>query len=203
MNPVRGGQKARLAVAGAVAATLVLAAASMVALAAMGGSFRSPPPVAAPCGTPPLAGTVVNVTLTDRGGGGGGGMMSGRYGPGPMMGGPGGMDLMRVIANVGVVPAGTVSLRALNAGRRIHELMVLPLPAGQVVGQRPVDGDGRIDEAGSLGEASRSCGAGSGDGITAGSTGWTTLTLSPGRYEFVCNLPFHYAAGMYTELDAR
>uniref|UniRef100_UPI002AD281A8 hypothetical protein n=1 Tax=Frankia sp. Cr1 TaxID=3073931 RepID=UPI002AD281A8 len=179
--------------------TLVLAAASMVALAAMGGSFRSPPPVAAPCGTPPLAGTVVNVTLADRGGG----MMSGRYEPGPMMGGPGGMDLMRVIVNVGVVPAGTVSLRALNAGRRIHELMVLPLPAGQVVGQRPVDGDGRIDEAGSLGEASRSCGAGSGDGITAGSTGWTTLTLSPGRYEFVCNLPFHYAAGMYTELDAR
>ncbi len=185
--------------AGAVAATLVLAAASTVAFAAMSGSFRGPAPTAARCGTPPLAGTVVNVTLADRGGG----MMSGRYGPGPMMGGSGGMSMMRVFVNAGVVAAGTVSLRALNEGGRPHELMVLPLPAGQMVGQRPVGGDGRIDEAGSLGEVSRSCGAGSGAGITTGSTGWTTVTLSPGRYELVCNLPYHYAAGMYTELDTR
>lgn len=30
--------------------------------------------------------------------------------------------------------------------------------------------------------------------------GWTTLDLPAGRYELICNLPGHYAAGMYTEL---
>ena len=49
-------------------------------------------------------------------------------------------------------------------------------------------------------EVSASCGADAGEGITSGSAGWTTLTLPPGRYELVCNLPNHYAAGMYQEL---
>ncbi len=38
-----------------------------------------------------------------------------------------------------------------------------------------------------------------GDGIAVGAAGW--VTLEPGRYELVCNLPGHYAAGMYNELD--
>ena len=50
------------------------------------------------------------------------------------------------------------------------------------------------------GEVSASCRADAGEGITSGSAGWTTLTLPPGRYELVCNLPNHYAAGMYQEL---
>jgi uncharacterized cupredoxin-like copper-binding protein len=33
-----------------------------------------------------------------------------------------------------------------------------------------------------------------------GASGWVTVTLPPGRYELVCNLPGHYAAGMYTQL---
>jgi uncharacterized cupredoxin-like copper-binding protein len=94
-----------------------------------------------------------------------------------------------------------VSLRVVNQGAATHELVVLPLPAGQRVGTRSVGTDGQVDERGSLGEASRSCGAGEGGGITAGATGWVTLSLRPGRYELVCNLPGHYAAGMYTELD--
>ena len=44
------------------------------------------------------------------------------------------------------------------------------------------------------------CGAGAGDGIDPGSIGWVTLNLPPGTYELLCNLPGHYAAGMYTEL---
>ena len=62
-------------------------------------------------------------------------------------------------------------------------------------------GDVPDPSAGSVGEVSSSCGAGAGEGLTSGSTGWTTLTLPAGRYELVCNLPGHYAAGMYTELD--
>jgi uncharacterized cupredoxin-like copper-binding protein len=89
----------------------------------------------------------------------------------------------------------------VNQGVRTHELVVLPLSSGQATGARAVGADGQVDESGSLGETSRSCGAGAGNGIAAGATGWVTLTLKPGRYELVCNLPGHYAAGMYTELD--
>ena len=67
--------------------------------------------------------------------------------------------------------------------------------------------DGKVDEAGSLGEASRTCGADRGDeqssdyGIAPGTSGWTTLTLPPGRYELICNIAGHYGAGMYAVLD--
>ena len=101
------------------------------------------------------------------------------------------------------VLAGLVSLVAVNSGSRTHELLVLPLSAGATVGARTVRTDGTVPELGSLGEASRTCGAGSGDGISAGSAGWVTLILAPGRYELLCNLPGHYAAGMYRELDVR
>src|SRR5665811_1011170 len=53
----------------------------------------------------------------------------------------------------------------------------------------------RIDEAGSLGEASKSGGADAGDGIVPGASGWVTVTLASGQYELVCNLPRHYSAG--------
>jgi uncharacterized cupredoxin-like copper-binding protein len=109
--------------------------------------------------------------------------------------------MMRIFITPRNVPHGTVSIRVINTGALTHELVVLPLPARQDIGQRPIAADGTVDEAGSLGEASRTCGAGPGDGIVAGAAGWTTLTLGPGRYELVCNLPGHYAARMYTELD--
>ncbi len=57
-----------------------------------------------------------------------------------------------------------------------------------------------MDEQASLGEASNACSAGSGDGIAPGASSGVTLTLAPGRYELVCNLPGHYAAGMYAQV---
>jgi len=51
-----------------------------------------------------------------------------------------------------------------------------------------------------VGEASASCAEGSGEGILPGALGWVTVTLRPGRYEIVCNLPGHYAAGMYAQI---
>ena len=217
MNPLRWPNR-RLLLAATLAA-IVLAAGSTVALAAANGAFggqtatrtRTPTGRAATgtrCAAPTLAGAVVDVTLADMGA-----MMGGQYGPGQMMGGryrPGqmmgggwrAMGMARVFATPSVVPAGTVSLRVVNQGAWTHELVVLPLPAGQAIGTRTIGTGGQVDETGSLGEASRSCGAGEGDGITAGATGWVTLTLKPGRYELICNLPGHYAAGMYAELDA-
>jgi len=94
-----------------------------------------------------------------------------------------------------------VSLVATNMGWRTHELVVMPLPDGATAGQRVPGPDGKVDETGSLGEASKACGAGTGEGITSGTVGWTTLTLAPGRYELLCNLTNHYADGMNQELD--
>jgi len=142
-----------------------------------------------------LPGTVVDVVAADMGGRG---MMGGSGGSGGWMGGRMMLRTDRVD-----VSAGTVTLRLTNAGSVDHELVVLPLAVGQQIGERAVSADGTVDESDSLGEASRTNGAGAGDGIEPGTTGWVTLDLAPGRYELVCNLPGHYAAGMYTLLVVR
>jgi uncharacterized cupredoxin-like copper-binding protein len=129
---------------------------------------------------------------------------AGDMGPGMMGSTPGGygMSMLRLVARPVTVSTGVVSLRVFNAGPMMaHEVMVLPLAPGQGIGERPTGPDGKVNEAGSLGEASGSCAAGTGGGIAPGATAWTTLTLPPGRYELVCNFPGHYMAGMYTELD--
>ena len=64
-------------------------------------------------------------------------------------------------------------------------LVVLPLAAGASAGQLVPGPDGKVDEAGSLGEASSTCAAGPGEGIESGSVGWVTVTLPPGHYELV------------------
>jgi len=98
------------------------------------------------------------------------------------------------------VPAGDVTFVVTNRGWRTHELVVLPLAPGVPAGRRPVGADGKVSEEGDLGEASRSCGADAGEGIRAGSAGWTTLRLAAGHYELVCNLRHHYADGMHRAL---
>lgn len=138
-------------------------------------------------GVPALPGTVVNVSLVNMGGS----MMGQRT----MMGGS-----MRLSADRASAPAGTVSFAVTNVASIDHELVILPLADNQQVGARPIGPDGKVDEAGSLGEASNTGGQGAGQGIRPGSSGWVTLTLAPGHYELVCNLPGHYGAGMYTEL---
>ncbi|MFI9081202.1 sulfocyanin-like copper-binding protein [Streptomyces sioyaensis] len=186
---------------GAVAA-LVLGIATTLLLAATGG-FRGGGPAtwrgaAVQCSAPSLKGHVVEVTVGDMGPG-----MMGRPDGGVPNGGPGGhgLGMLWLRATPRAVPAGVVSLRVVNAGVLPHEVVVLPLPAGQTVGERLTGVDGRVDEAGSVGEASRSCRAGTGDGIVPGAAAWTTVKLQPGRYELVCNFPGHYGAGMYAELD--
>jgi uncharacterized cupredoxin-like copper-binding protein len=136
-----------------------------------------------------LSGRTVTVTLADTG-------MT------HMMGGTAPMGAHMMLRTTPTsVTAGQVTFVAQNMGWRAHELVVLPLPAGAQPGQRVPGADGKIEESGSLGEASANCAAGPGDGILAGSVGWVTVTLPAGRYELVCNLPNHYADGMRQELD--
>jgi uncharacterized cupredoxin-like copper-binding protein len=135
-----------------------------------------------------LPGAVVRVTLADMG-------MT------RMMGGTAPRSAHMVLtSDRATVPAGTVSIEASNLGWRTHELVIRPLADGAVAGRRTPDAKGEVDEAGSLAEASSSCAVGSGSGITSGAVGWVTLTLPRGRYELLCNLPNHYADGMYAEL---
>jgi uncharacterized cupredoxin-like copper-binding protein len=170
-------------------AAVLLAGASTAGVAAAGGAFRDAS--AAPsgqCSAPALRGSVVDVSLTN--------MMNGRMqGSGWMTGGS-----MRLVTSTNHAAAGTVSFRVANIGTLVHELVVLPLPAGQTVGDRVPTSDGRVAETGSVGEASNTCASGTGTGLTPGTIGWVTLQLPPGHYELVCNLAGHYAAGMYAEL---
>ena len=135
-----------------------------------------------------LPGRIVNVTLADMG-------MT------RMMGGTAPLGAhMTLRVSPTTISSGQTSIVASNLGWRTHELVILPLAAGATAGQRTPGSDGKVAETGSLGEASHSCGSGTGDGITSGTVSWTTVTLPAGRYELICNLPNHYADGMYQEL---
>uniref|UniRef100_UPI00389B2D4B sulfocyanin-like copper-binding protein n=1 Tax=Pigmentiphaga litoralis TaxID=516702 RepID=UPI00389B2D4B len=169
----------------AALAAVLMTAASLLAVALLG------PPAAvtgaaAACSAPSLPGTTVRVTEADMGAG--------------MMGRSAMRRGMRLAVDRASVPHGQVSLVATNLGSVPHELLVLPLPQGQALGARAVGADGTVDETGSLGEASASCAAGTGEGIAPGAASWVTLDLPAGRYELLCNVPGHYLAGMFAEL---
>ena len=138
------------------------------------------------CTPPQLAGTRVDVRLLGMEHGG---MMAG--------------GTMQLLVDHASAPAGRISFVAQNIGGAVHELVVLPLASGRSVGSLAIELNDRVGETASLGEASHSCGAGAGEGIEPGATGWVTLTLNPGRYELICNIRGHYRAGMYAELDVR
>ena len=175
-----------------VAAVTALVASAAVAVGTVNGAVtpgRNGVRSGSTRAAPSLPGTVVNVSLTDSGGsmmGQRGGMMSG--------------GSMRLSADQASVAHGTVSFLVTNGGGIKHEMVLLPLPASHRAGTRPIGGNAKIDEAGSLGEASNNNGKDAGEGVDPGASSWTTLTLAPGHYELVCNLPNHYSAGMYTPL---
>ena len=180
MTPATPG-RGRGVVVVAVVAVAVLAVGSatvLVGLVNRARHYRSYGVVT--CAAPRLPGRTVDVFLSDRGN-----SMMGRA---PMM--------VTLQATPGTVTAGQVSFVARNRGALAHELVVLPLPADGP-GTRLTGTNGKIDETQSLGEASKSCARGAGDGIAPGSTSWVTLDLRPGRYELVCDEPWHYAAGMF------
>lgn len=178
----------------AVPAVVLLAVGSTVAFAASQGAFdKQSQSQAVACTVPTLPGATVDVTLGCR--------WDGRD------------DVRRPVRlatlaarhlarrGPATVPHGRVSLQVFNEGIIIHKLVVLPLARGQQVGRRGTGQDGRVTEDSSVGEASNDCAADSGEGITAGGSGWTPLSLAAGRYELLCNLPGHYHAGMFTDLD--
>lgn len=96
----------------------------------------------------------------------------------------------RIALSRSVVPAGAVSFVTANEGKVAHELVILRTPKG----------------AGALGKGARIAETGhvaeTGD-LKAGITHTLTVKLAPGHYALVCNLPGHYAAGMYANFTVR
>jgi len=88
---------------------------------------------------------------------------------------------------------------AFNNGALAHEIVMLPLPSDGP-GTRPTRADGKVNEPKNLGETSRSCAPGAGDGIAPGSVGWSTMTLRLGRYDLVYDEPWHHPTEIFDVL---
>lgn len=121
------------------------------------------------------------------------GMMGQGYGPGYGMMGQGMMGGMSLRANLTSVKAGKITFDVTNLSRSIvHEMIVVavenpnaPLPYDYNTGQIPEK------QVKMLGET---------DEMAPNSEKTITLDLKPGAYLLICNVPGHYAAGMWTSL---
>jgi uncharacterized cupredoxin-like copper-binding protein len=96
------------------------------------------------------------------------------------------------IATPSTIKAGSVILEAANFGTIQHELLVFKSDLAPA--DYPLDANGNIIEDGPginlLSDA---------DNIDPGRTQTRTVDLSqPGTYLFVCNIPGHFKAGMYS-----
>jgi uncharacterized cupredoxin-like copper-binding protein len=103
------------------------------------------------------------------------------------------LDEYKLKPDVASVRAGAVRIKAKNVGDGEHELVVASsdlkpgrLPtAGGDVDEDAIDVIGEVPE------------------MPPGKTGATTLDLAPGKYVMFCNVPGHYAAGMYGRLNVK
>lgn len=86
---------------------------------------------------------------------------------------------------VSTVKAGKVRFIAANYGTMTHEIVVVKTDKTPEQLAQP---DGTANESTSVGEAAD---------IAAGETKMVTLDLKPGKYVLLCNLPGHYAGGMF------
>ena len=107
------------------------------------------------------------------------------------MGGDMGMVTMGITADPVEIPAGEVTFAVTNDSKdMIHEMLVAPV-ADPPVALPYVAAENRVDEeaSGDLGEVSE---------LDPGASGALTVTLKPGTYILFCNVPGHYAMGMWT-----
>lgn len=131
--------------------------------------------------------SMVSVTLWDQGAN-----AEMKMDQGMGMGGNHKMTNMGLKIAQDTVKAGEVTFQVSNSSKdQVHEMIVVPYPAD---GKLPYSAkDARFDEdaAKSLGEVSE---------LDPGKTGSLTLHLKPGKYVLTCNVPNHFANGMWTVL---
>ena len=109
-----------------------------------------------------------------------------------------GLDLSKATMGIKLdrnsAPAGVVTFKVNNVSKdTIHEMIVMylqdptkPLPY--------IDNENRVDEdkAGDKGEVSE---------LDPGQSGTLSVPLRVGKYLLICNVPGHYAAGMWAEFE--
>jgi uncharacterized cupredoxin-like copper-binding protein len=95
-------------------------------------------------------------------------------------------------------PAGAVKISAPNVGKTEHELVVfksdadpasLPVTAGEV-DETAFENQGAVN----VGEIEQ---------VLPGETKSNSFNLTPGQYVMICNLPGHYAQGMYGSITVK
>jgi uncharacterized cupredoxin-like copper-binding protein len=110
---------------------------------------------------------------------------------------PGAGDMSKATMGITVdsndIHAGEITLVAINDSKvLVHEMLIAPVRS--TYSPLPYDNvKMRVDEdaAHSLGEVSE---------LDPGQTGALTITLKPGTYILLCNVPGHYAMGMWTTI---
>ncbi len=85
------------------------------------------------------------------------------------------------------VPAGSVTFNVTNGGKMMHELVIVPAPNGAAALK---DANGEAKEDGAAGEV---------PDLAVGKSGSITVDLKPGKYVLLCNLPGHFAGGMWVD----
>ena len=106
------------------------------------------------------------------------------------------MAPMSIVISNKQAAAGKVTFNVTNLSKTIiHEMIVAPIKDENTV-MPYVDAENRVDEdkAGDLGEVSE---------LDPGKSGSLTLDMKPGKYLLYCNVPGHYAMGMWTVLTVK
>ena len=88
------------------------------------------------------------------------------------------------------ISAGTVTFEVKNEGTLVHEMVVIKTDKGAA----NLGTDGEADETGAVDEVAD---------LPAGESKTLELDLKAGKYALVCNLPGHYAAGMYADFTVK
>ena len=136
------------------------------------------------------AATVVDVELWDRG--------SSVTMPTDLAYATPGLDLSKATMGIKVdrasAPRGVVTFKVTNSSKdTIHEMIVMYMKDPTKALPYIAD-ENRVDEdkAGDKGEVSE---------LDPGASGSLTVALQPGKYLLICNVPGHFAAGMWTEFE--
>ena len=89
------------------------------------------------------------------------------------------------------IDVGEITFTAINTSKdTIHEMVLAPVTSvDKLLPYDEIEMQVDEDASGHLGEVAE---------LDSGASGSLTLTMKPGTYILYCNIPGHYAAGMWT-----
>jgi uncharacterized cupredoxin-like copper-binding protein len=102
---------------------------------------------------------------------------------------------MGVKLSTSTVPAGNVIFKVVNSSKdNVHEMVVFPYKDGEKIPYVASDSKINEDAAGHLGEVSE---------LDPAKKGELKISLKPGKYAVLCNIPGHYMNGMWSILTVK